>query len=657
LDSARPLSPTQASGFRPDIEGLRALAVLSVVGFHYGVWGLHGGFVGVDVFFVISGYLITGLLIAELAATGRIDLLRFYGRRARRLLPAALLVTAVILVAGALFLSPLEQLPVAKAGAASSVYLSNFWFMRLTFDYFSPESALNPFLHTWSLSVEEQFYFLWPTLLLFARKTKDDPRAATTVMAVVTIVSFGLCLWLTRAKQPWAFYASPARAWEFGIGGLASLNFVTQWARRSIFTPAIGWLGAVLVIASCFVLDDTSLFPGPAALLPVAATAGILVSGVVAGRSSPTIILGTKPFQWVGARSYSIYLWHWPIIVFATILYPSLSIWGGLGCIALTLACSTASYKFLERPIRKSGWLSSQAKRSIGLGAGLTLTGAGIAALFAYHFSRSPTQRMIETATGEVPTASSQGCLSGFTDAKPTVCSFGTTKPTRTIVLFGDSHADELSTPIIALAQEQNWRIVTYLKASCSVAEIPVYSFRLRRDFSECTQWRATALAEILNLKPDAVIIVQFSTGYIQGPHTGLGEHAVNLATWSTGITKTLRVFDDAEIPVIIIRDTPTPGRNMRVCLARADWRNTPLTDCEIPRPVALLENVANAERHLAETFKRAHFIDVSFVFCDPTICPPILDNTIVYRDANHLTTSYSIRLLVHLRSALLPLL
>jgi hypothetical protein len=151
--------------------------------------------------------------------------------------------------------------------------------------------------------------------------------------------------------------------------------------------------------------------------------------------------------------------------------------------------------------------------------------------------------------------------------------------------------------------------------------------------------------------------MVQFSTAYIQGPHTALGEHAVNLATWSTGITKTLRVFDDAEIPVIIIRDTPTPGRNMRVCLARADWRNTPMTDCETPRPVALIENVANAERHLTETFKRAHFIDVSSVICNPKICPPILDNTIVYRDANHLTTSYSIRLLVHLRSALLPLL
>jgi hypothetical protein len=264
---------------------------------------------------------------------------------------------------------------------------------------------------------------------------------------------------------------------------------------------------------------------------------------------------------------------------------------------------------------------------------------------------------MIDTVTAEVPVASSQGCLAGFTETKPSVCSFGSAKPTRTIVLFGDSHADEFSTPIIALAKEQNWRIITYLKASCSVAEIPVYSIRLRRDFTECTLWRSTALAEIVALKPDAVLIAQFSTGYIQGPHTSLGEHAVDLAAWSIGLTKTLRVLDGARIPVIIIRDTPTPGRNIKLCLARSDWHNTSMVNCETPRPLSLIESVADAERHVAETFERAHFIDVSSAICSPTSCPPSLDNLIVYRDANHLTTSYSTRLLAPLRSALLPLL
>ena len=167
------------AAFRGDIEGLRAIAVIAVVLYHYGVPGVSGGFVGVDIFFVISGYLISGLLLTELAGDGRINLLRFYGRRARRLLPAAFAVTIAVIVSGAFILSPLEQLPVAKAGAASSLYVSNFWFLRRAFDYFAPESALNPFLHTWSLSVEEQFYIIWPTLLILAGNPKSLSAVAS----------------------------------------------------------------------------------------------------------------------------------------------------------------------------------------------------------------------------------------------------------------------------------------------------------------------------------------------------------------------------------------------------------------------------------------------------------------------------------------------
>ena len=191
---------------------------------------------------MISGYLISGLLITELEGSGRIDLLRFYGRRARRLLPAAFVVTITVVVSGTFILSPLEQLPVAKAGAASSLYVSNFWFLRQTFDYFAPESALNPFLHTWSLSVEEQFYIIWPTLLMVAGNPRSRPRSLVIAIVVLTLFSFVLCLWLTQTKQPWAFYSSPTRAWEFGLGGLATLAPVTQWVRNSKLAPAMaGW--------------------------------------------------------------------------------------------------------------------------------------------------------------------------------------------------------------------------------------------------------------------------------------------------------------------------------------------------------------------------------------------------------------------------------
>lgn len=247
--------------FRRDIEGLRAVAVAAVVVFHFGLRGIPGGFVGVDIFFVISGYLITGLLLRELENSGEIDLLRFYGRRSRRLLPAALLMTLVTLACGYFVFSPGEQLVFAKTAVATSLYSSNVWFLRQALDYFAPQAALNPFLHTWSLAVEEQFYLVWPAVLLLTSRRGLRPPLLIGAIAGLSLASFGLCLWLTRVNQPWAFYASPARAWEFGIGGLAALREVTKWARRSKVAVILGWIGAGALLLSFAVISESSSFP------------------------------------------------------------------------------------------------------------------------------------------------------------------------------------------------------------------------------------------------------------------------------------------------------------------------------------------------------------------------------------------------------------
>jgi peptidoglycan/LPS O-acetylase OafA/YrhL len=644
------------SSFRPDIEGLRAVAVLAVVAFHYRITGIKGGFVGVDIFFVISGYLITGLLIAELNETRRIDFARFYGRRARRLLPAALLVTLTTLICGAFIFSPIEQRSMANAAAASSLYISNFWFLHQSFGYFSPESALNPFLHTWSLSVEEQFYILWPTFLLLVSR----PRLLVKAMLAVTLVSLVFCIWLTNVKQPWAFYALPARAWEFGLGGLACLAPVTRWARVRPAAAAIGWVGMLLLVFSCIVIYDASQFPGPDALLAAGATAFVLISGASGHTRGPALLLNTKPFQWLGARSYSIYLWHWPILVYATTFEPLLSHRSRFACLFLTMVCAAASYQLLEQPIRRSRWLGSRAVRSLGLGGSCTLVGVVIAlgaTMFA-KFAASPIQTMIDDVTKQAPTASGsgRGCLIGFTDSKPVACIFGVAASARTVVLFGDSHADEWSTPIISLAEQQSWRLVTYLKASCSVADIPVYNMRLHRFLPECANWRARALAEIIRLHPSVVVIAESSSGYIRGSLTGLGENAVDLATWSEGLRRSLRTLHGAGIPVIVLRDSPRPGRNIRDCLARAEWHGLPTSVCETPRSEGLAVSVTEAERDAAASVPEVHFVDLSSAFCGPTVCPAVRDGIVVYRDANHLTTRYAAHLLEPLGSVLIPI-
>ncbi len=656
---ANSITACPKSSFRGDVEGLRAIAVLAVMAFHFGSQWLTGGFVGVDIFFVISGYLITGMLVSELEKSGHIDLPRFYGRRARRLLPALLLVTVVTLVCGTVILSPPEQISAARAALASSLYVSNFWFLWQWFDYFSPENAHNPFLHTWTLSVEEQFYLFWPALILLVGRSKPNSRTLAITIILTTAISFIICLWLTSTRQAWAFYASPTRAWEFGLGALASLTPVTRWARSSKSAPAIGWIGLALVLLSFIVVDEDIPFPGLAALLPSAATACVLVSGASGKPVGPILLLRTAPFQWFGRLSYSIYLWHWPIIVYASLVDASLSVWGRLGCIALTLACAAASYHVLEHPIRFNVWLAERAVRSVGMGLSFSMIGAIAASATGFFVNwsvaSSLTQRTISDVTLRLPAAGSRGCLLEFTHSRPVTCVFGSDAAPKTIVLFGDSHADEWSTPLAFLASDEGWRVVTYLKASCSVADIPVYNKRLHRFSPECASWRSQALAEIVKLRPAAVVILEFSSYYVRGPLTDLGEHAVDLTTWSAGLERSLRTLNAAGIPIIVVRDNPTPGRNIRECLSYAAWHGLPETRCATPRLVALSDAVTVAEHNVANAIPGVQFVDFSSKFCDQTTCPAVRGGLIVYRDGHHLTTGYAMALAEPLRAALRP--
>ncbi len=642
--------------FRHDIEGIRAIAILVIVGFHFKVSWLRGGFVGVDAFFVVSGYLITAMLVAEFDRAGHVDLENFYGKRARRLLPALLLVTIITLACATILLPPPEQMRAARAALASSLYLSNFWFLQQWFDYFAPENANNPFLHTWALSVEVQFYVLWSVLFFVAGRLKLQRSTLAIGIALISFASFIFCLWLTHTKQAWAFYASPTRVWEFGLGGLASFAPV-RWFRNS--ASAIGWCGLLLLLASFALIDGDTVFPGYAALMPAAATACVLMSGAAKSARSPASLLAAEPLQWIGRRSYSIYLWHWPMIVFASILFPSLSGWGRLVCAAFTLGFAALSYRLLEKPLRSNGWLAARTKRSLAMGVTLSAIGAvaaGGVVTFVYRLASSPAQKAISDSALLPSAASSRGCLVAFTDAKAVGCSFGVTSSSRTFVLLGDSHADEWSTPLATLAEREGWHMVTYLKSSCAVAKIPVYNIRLHRISSECASWRSQALDSIVRLGPDAVIIVEYSSGYIHGPQSDSGEHAVDLTTWSAGLEASLRQLRAAGIPVILVRDSPTPATNIRNCLSYADWRGVPESRCATPRSLAVSEAITDAERSVAEAIPGVRFVDFSSIFCDQTTCPAVRDGIIVYRDGDHLTTRYATHLAGPLKDLLLPM-
>jgi peptidoglycan/LPS O-acetylase OafA/YrhL len=391
--------------FRPDIEGLRAVAVLAVLLFHVGVPGLPGGFVGVDVFYVISGFLITGLLVRELAATGRIDLVTFYARRLRRLLPAALVVIAVTLVASWAVLSRLRFPEVAGDAAASALYVSNIRFAEQATDYLAAHESASPYLHFWSLGVEEQFYLVWPFLLLIGARLVPVARLGILLVAVA-LGSFALSLAWTDVAAPWAFFSLPTRAWELAIGALIAVGAL-RLPRRAPRSVAVGSVavGLALIALACVVIDGSTPYPGTAALLPVAGTSLVIIGGA-ATRAGPSRWLSMSAPRWLGRISYSLYLWHWPILVLVPVALGFDGVGLRLVLAGAAVALAAVTTALIETPIRRERIMRAGADRSLAVAAAcsiamaVTAVGAGVLVLTR---SSSPVVAAVE---GALPDAS-----------------------------------------------------------------------------------------------------------------------------------------------------------------------------------------------------------------------------------------------------------
>ena len=360
---------------RRDIEGLRALAVIAVVLYHAHFLGLDGGFVGVDVFFVISGFLITTLLIREHSATSRISLAHFYGRRARRLLPASAVVIVGTLIAANKWLEPLRLHDLGSDAIASGAFVANIGFARRGTDYLQsalPPSALQ---HYWSLAVEEQFYVVWPALLsLLMWRAKSAARRAGLGILVLSIASLIVCIWQTSASQPWAFFGLHARAWELGVGALLAIGWQTVDTLNDRVRSIIGWFGLASVIGSFFIINESMRFPGAVALVPVVGTALVLVGGD-ATRRGPVVLLKQPFMQWVGSRSYSLYLWHWPALIIGTAaLEGSPNPIERIGLLAIAGVGAELSYRFVENPIRRAPLFVQRNRAALLLGVALIAT-------------------------------------------------------------------------------------------------------------------------------------------------------------------------------------------------------------------------------------------------------------------------------------------
>jgi len=625
-----------------DLQGLRGVAVLLVVLYHAAVPGLPGGYVGVDMFFVISGYLITDLLFRERQRTGTISFAQFYARRARRLLPAAGLAILVTLVCSWFLFAPIEQRGHASSALAASLYFSNIWFASAANDYFAGVSEANPFLHTWSLSVEEQFYLLWPALIFLAAKGVARERVRSRlvlVLVIVSAVSLAVCGYLTSVNQPWAFFSMPTRIWEFGLGAVGVLVLPRGDRLRPYVSGMMNWTGALLVIWAATRFTRDTAFPGFAALVPAVGAGLLLGAGRGEAPGPVSRLLSTSPIRWLGDVSYSWYLWHWPAIVMTREFVSDSPLALSLA-VAGSLALSAVSYRLVENPIRRSPALAARVWGSLAGGAVVALLG-GATAFLAHDVAKramaTPRQQLYSDANDDKPLTGK--CHAMYPEIDLPDCAFGDLQSSRTVVLLGDSHAQQWFPAVESVAAQLGARFVSLTKSSCVPVDVPAYLARMNRPYYECDAWREAMLSRIAAMRPLLTIISSASYGDMAA---GGGRAPLPEAQWERGLDTVIARLNGAGIPVLVIHDTPSPGMKVPACLARAAWHGRAGACAFMLVPdVAARANMRAVNRSVARQ-RDAFAVDFTGIICPRTPCDTERDGYVLYSDESHLTARFS---------------
>jgi peptidoglycan/LPS O-acetylase OafA/YrhL len=686
-----PAAPPAKSERREEIQALRAIAVALVVVFHAWPRILPGGYTGVDVFFVISGFLITGQLTRELGRTGTISLAAFWARRARRLLPAAF-TTLLICTAGTLLLVPRPFWEgFLREIAASAMYVENWALAADAVNYHAAGKLASPVKHFWSLSVEEQFYLCWPLLMLVpalaagavarARGHLVRRRAAIVTLALVTIASLAWAIASTKLDPTRSYYSTPARAWEFGVGGLLAMATAGRPGRRIAGAAgrtrsgllALGsWLGLAAIVYGALTLGPGADVPGTDALLPVAGALLVIGCGMPAAGWSPARLLALRPVQFTGDVSYSAYLWHWPLLVALPFTVGSgTGAWRWVA-VALTLPLAWCSKRFVEDPVRRARRPVLRApRRTLALAAvsSVFVIGAPVGAM-AYirnqardatslaeriaadpprcfgAAARDPKRPCANVALRDqavpAPIAAEQlpnAPCERVRRARPlSVCEFGApyARGTRAVALIGDSHAMHWRGAIQGVAAAEGWHGVSITRSGCG------YSRALKRErralSAGCRRWRE-AIPVWLARHPR--IHTVFVSGITGGPV--IAERGKSrLETEVSGFQQAWHELPQSVRRIVVLRDTPRMRTPTIACVQHAlDRRAATAGACGVPRSQALQTDAAVlAARRIHSP--RASIVDLSDVFCGQRDCYPVIGGALVYKDGHHLSSLFA---------------
>ncbi len=691
MSSTTAATPTRGvGGFRPDIQGLRALAVGIVMVDHAGFTTLSGGYVGVDVFFVISGFLITTLLLREAQRDQHISLAGFYARRARRILPAASVILVVTVVGSLVVLPLLRALEVVKDATWASLFAANLRFSSVATDYFAQGQGQSPLQHYWSLAVEEQYYLVWPLVLLgcvWLAHRRRSTRIWWLVLATIVLLStasLAYSVWFTYHDPTAAYFSTAARAWELGAGSAVAVVLSRRtWALPRIATEGLSLVGLAAIAVSVLAFTAHTQVPGYAIALPIAGAALLIVSGAC-GPSAVRRLLSLRPAQVVGDWSYSLYLWHWPVLVLAEAHWhrrplPHLTL---VALLVLTFVLSAATYRWVETPFRR-GVTWRRPSRALllypatlvlvlgvaGVGRGYVdqqLGGGGdnpaitTSDFKGDHLSGNPKVALVEASVlaaqehQAVPSRLTPSLLGIRKDTAPLgdcdyrtgttrLCPAGDPSAHRSIVVFGDSHARAWSPALDEIGRRDGYRVYTLVYSGCSVSSYDQVDTATGRAWDACQAFKQWAMTTIADLHPDWVVVSSRGASPVELPDgTRIGLHdsdrTAYLEATRSGVGEMLRQLSADAGHVVVLGDTPLLPREPGVCLSTRG--GVDLGDCLFHRRGGA-HRVQMAFRAAAQD-QGVRFVGAMRWFCHGGMCPSVVGGMITLRDKEHVTPEYA---------------
>lgn len=613
---------------------------------------MRGGYLGVDVFLVLSGYLITGILLDEVSKTGTLSLIKFWARRARRLLPAATLIVVVVLALNVVLLSPFEQIDHAHTARAFALYASNILFAFRSTDYFAPEVERDPLLHTWSLSVEEQFYlFFAPILFLLGRSAlrggnAEFLRRFKVFVIAASVLSFAACVVAQRVYPVIAFYVLPTRAWEFGIGALAVLATRAMVARKGLGVELVSAVGLVGLIAIAVVLDHGTAHPGLVTLIPTSCTVALILAGASSTPTLVTRLLSSPPMRLLGRLSYSWYLWHWPMLVYLREVRPNPPLGLSLLVTFGTLIPAAITYKWFESPIRFSRRLQRYSLQvaiaAVVLAIG-TLTLSNAAAKTANATLETPRFASIVGVRRLLPQPYADGCHVDYLVIKAPDCFYGAATATSdtTIVLFGDSHAAQWFPALFRVTQERGWRLASLTKSGCASASVVQFNGALGRRYFECERWRDVIMDRIAALRPTIVVLANgHNDQLIEGADRFLMSASDRGRTaWEVGMARTIERIAGSTARILVMQDTPWPGFDVPECVVK--HIDEP-SRCGFAESSGVDAGIERVERVAVATAPHATYLSMNDLICAQGQCPVSTNGMLRYSDTHHLSVEYA---------------